>query len=405
VEEARRLILYRQWLTASSPGGKPRTMVEAASSLASVQYDPLPVIAPNHYMVFWNRLTIGGGAFRFDDLDEALYQSHTLMEFFGLRRVTSIIPSSEFPLYRSATRLALERGWTRRLQDRVHSADAHRLLGRLKREKVMTRRDLDSEEGKLLYVLFWLVPEVVIVRRRPGLFREAEYAWGPEAMPNVDFETEIELDEAVSQLLLKVVRAFGLSTARHMAFWLGCRVRDIKPYIYRLLGQDQLEQVHVGELRPVFYASPEDIDWLDDTRGGEEFGSSQLVHLLTPLDNLVRDRAWLSRLFGYTFRIEYFQVKGMRWHTSILVGNKFVGFVDPKADRRRGEFLVKEVAVGSQLDYSTVEAILARLQDLARAHQCERMRLFNPPSSWESVLRKMGGVKEKREVVFSVKGR
>ena len=403
-KKARRLVLRKQWLTASNPGAKPRTLVEVASGLASVQYDPLPVIAPNHYMVFWNRLSIGGGTFHFDELDEALYQSHTLMEFFGLRRVTSIIPSSEFPLYRSAARLALEQGWTRRLQRRIHSATARRLLERVRREGPVTKRDLESEEErKLLYALFRLVPEVVIVKRRPGLFREAEYAWGPEAMPHVDFETQMELDEAVSQLLLRVVRAFGLCTARHAAFWLGCRVREVDPYMRRLVGQEQLVPVRVGEQRSIFYATPEDLEWLEATWGRDEgSAASNEVHLLTPLDNLVRDRIWLARLFGYTFRIEYFQVKGMRWHTSILVGEEFVGFIDPKADRRSQEFIVKEVVLRRQLDPPSVEAILTRFLELAAAHRCSQVRLLKTPPSWDPALRELGATKEQKATVLPV---
>ncbi|MHA1813053.1 MAG: DNA glycosylase AlkZ-like family protein [Candidatus Thorarchaeota archaeon] len=378
-------------------------MTEIASRLVGVQYDPLPVIAQNHYVVFWNRMAIGRKALDFDELDDALYQKHTLLEFFGLRRVTSVVPSAELPVYIAAAQLPLSRGWTLKAKREVDSEDAHRLIRRLKHEGRLTKSDLSTDqERRVLYRLFWLVPEVVIVNRRPGVFREAEYAWGPDALPHVDFEPKIDTDKAVCTLLLKTVRAFGVCTPRHAAFWFGVRVRDIKPYLERLVEDDQLAVVRVADQRPVFYATPEDLQWV--TRSDQpEGGGTELVHLLTPLDNLVRDRRWLDRLFDYSFKIEYFQVKGMRWHTSILVGDTFIGFLDPKVDRRRGEFLVKEVVLRDEVDASVAEAVVNRVKQLAAAHRCQRVRFEQTPSSWRPVFEDLSANREGSSFVVELK--
>ncbi|MHA1857857.1 MAG: DNA glycosylase AlkZ-like family protein [Candidatus Thorarchaeota archaeon] len=378
-------------------------LTEIASRLVGVQYDPLPVIAQNHYVVFWNRMAIGRKALDFDELDDALYQKHTLLEFFGLRRVTSVVPSAELPVYIAAAQLPLSRGWTLKAKREVDSEDAHRLIRRLKHEGRLTKSDLSTDqERRVLYRLFWLVPEVVIVNRRPGVFREAEYAWGPDALPHVDFEPKIDTDKAVCTLLLKTVRAFGVCTPRHAAFWFGVRVRDIKPYLERLVEDDQLAVVRVADQRPVFYATPEDLQWV--TRSDQpEGGGTELVHLLTPLDNLVRDRRWLDRLFDYSFKIEYFQVKGMRWHTSILVGDTFIGFLDPKVDRRRGEFLVKEVVLRDEVDASVAEAVVNRVKQLAAAHRCQRVRFEQTPSSWRPVFEDLSANREGSSFVVELK--
>ncbi len=391
-DRARRLVLEKQLLREQPLSEKREyALEEIASLLASVQYDPLPVIAPNHYIVFWNRLSTLTGRFQFEDLDKALYERHSLLEFFGLRRVTSIIPAAEFALYRSASQLPLSQGWAPRVQRRLRTSVARSLLRRLREDGPLTKRNLQTEEEKAtLQTLFWFVPEVVIVDRQKGVFREAVYAWGPEAIPHVDFDREIDVESAVQEILVRTIGAFGVCTTSHAAFWLGCRVRDIRPHMETLLSDDSVITVRVADQRPTYYVLPEIIDRLEEAPRTRVGVQAQAVHLLTPLDNLVRDQRWLTKLFGYSFKVEYFQKKGMRWHTSILIGDRLVGFIDPKWDRRKNEFIVKEVALREDLHAEEIRLVLQRTVELAAVHRCQVLRLLDAPSSWRAVLEEMG---------------
>ncbi len=60
------------------------------------------------------------------------------------------------------------------------------------------------------------------------------------------------------------------------------------------------------------------------------------------MDTLVRDKAWLEAFFDYSFSFEYFKKKGMKWPLSILVGNRFVGFLGCRMDWKKGKFFIKE---------------------------------------------------------------
>jgi len=81
-------------------------------------------------------------------------------------------------------------------------------------------------------------------------------------------------------------------------------------------------------LRWFQWVTVEDFDKLEKDTGEED-----LVAVLTLMDNLVRDRKWLRQLFNYTFEVEYFQKKGMKWHVNILHSNEFLGFINPKIER------------------------------------------------------------------------
>src|SRR3970282_1870176 len=83
-----------------------------------------------------------------------------------------------------------------------------------------------------------------------------------------------------------------------------------------------------------YYALP---DTLDGAGQGQD-GSAQLS-LLSPFDNHVIQRERVEKLFGFDYRLECFTPAAKRKYgyfvLPILWGERFVGRLDPKADRGR----------------------------------------------------------------------
>ena len=74
-------------------------------------------------------------------------------------------------------------------------------------------------------------------------------------------------------------------------------------------------------------------------------GSPTAAVLLSPFDNLMWDRAFLRRLFGFEHLIEVYKREHERVYgyyvLPLLLGDRFVGRADLKADRKRGVLQVK----------------------------------------------------------------
>ena len=68
------------------------------------------------------------------------------------------------------------------------------------------------------------------------------------------------------------------------------------------------------------------------------------LRILNPFDPVIRDRARLSRLFGFDYRIEIFVPAAQRkwgyYVYPLLEGDRFVGRIELKADRKAGELKV-----------------------------------------------------------------
>jgi uncharacterized protein YcaQ len=150
--------------------------------------------------------------------------------------------------------------------------------------------------------------------------------------------------------------------------------------------------VKMESLRGFHWVMIEDLDKLGTETGGEDF-----VALLTLMDNLIRDRKWLRQLFNYTFEVEYFQKKGMKWHVNILCNNEFVGFINPKFDRSRKLFLVRDMMLKRKLGSEEWEKVLERIEELASFHNAEEIKLMRTESAdVRKALRKHGFSEEKK---------
>jgi uncharacterized protein YcaQ len=145
-------------------------------------------------------------------------------------------------------------------------------------------------------------------------------------------------------------------------------------------------------LRGLHWIRDIDFEQLDRGKDREEF-----VALLTLMDNLIRDRKWLSQLFGYVFEVEYFQKKGMRWHVNILYNDEFVGFIDPKIDRPKKLFIIKDIAMKRELDDIDWKKIVNRIVEFACFHDSEAIHVLRVDTPALSRVLQLHGFAEEKK--------
>lgn len=179
-----------------------------------------------------------------------------------------------------------------------------------------------------------------------------------------DFANAVAVEHAV--------RALGIA-----------RMGDVKQYFFRLQSRVPLRSI-LERLQREQKVVPVEIDgdsskqtWfvhvdtlhaLEAVREGSWEGRTTL---LSPFDNLISDRERTERIWGFTFRNEMYVPKTQRQYSyylmPILHGDRLIGRVSPKVDRRRrvlcieGLYLEPDVLPTADLYHDITE----NLNDLA----------------------------------------
>ena len=315
-EQARRIAVRAQLLDGSARG-----VLDTVRRLGFLQLDPIATVAPPQHLVLWSRL----GSFDTAELDRLLWTDRKLVEFDAF-----VYPIESLPLLRARMRrnrraTTLKRDRWRREFLKQNSAFRRYVLRELDRRGPLLSRELEDRSGQGLehrwygnrYVGLMLQTlhvhgEIAVVGRRGGqrLWDLAE-RWYPE--------TEVvPLREAERRLEEQRFRALGV----------------------------RLEK---GE----WLAHPD----ANDAPVGDR------VTLLSPFDRLVHDRDRAEALFGFHYRLEMYVPPAKREYgyyvLPILVGDRLVGRVEPRFDRKTRKLEV----LGAWGDTSRLDKGLAGLEE------------------------------------------
>ena len=313
-DEARRIAVRAQLLDGSA-----RSLLDTIRRLGFLQLDPISTVAPPQHLVPWSRL----GPFDTAELDRLLWTERALFEWAAF-----IWPVEDLPLIRGRMR-AQTRGrslWQRRAAEWLKENASFRryVLRELERRGPLLSRELEDRSagvkerhrwygsrkvGEMLDLLHARGIVAIVGRRNGQRLWDLAERWYPET------ET-VPLREADRLLAEKRFRALGVRLERGR--WL---------------------------------AYPDAVDGAVPDR----------VTLLSPFDRLIHDRARTEALFGFHYRLEMYVPPAKREYgyyvLPILVGDRLVGRVEPRYDRKTRTLEV----LGAWGDTSRLDEALASL--------------------------------------------
>jgi uncharacterized protein YcaQ len=314
VEQARRIAVRAQLLDGSA-----RSVLETVRRLGFLQLDPISTVAPPQHLVLWSRL----GAFDRAELDRLLWEERKLFEFNAYVYPVESLPLIQARIRRNRRAKTLTRDRWRRDFLRENAAFRRYVLRELDRRGPLLSRELEDRStsridhrwygsrwvGLMLQTLH-VHGEIAVVGRRGGqrLWDLAD-RWYPKT------ET-VPLREAERAFAEQRFRALGV----------------------------RLEK---GE----WVAHEEATDGRVPDR----------VTLLSPFDRLVHDRDRAEALFDFHYRLEMYVPAAKREYgyyvLPILVGDRLVGRVEPRFDRKTRKLEV----LGAWGDTSRLDEALASL--------------------------------------------
>ena len=337
------------------PSG-PASVMAVVARLGSLQFDPLEVAGRNHDLVLLARIA----GYRREWTDALLYADRVLYETYN--KGLSLVPTAELPEFRIA--------WDR--SSRRHdegSFDEHAPLVAELLERIRVDGELSSTDVEPRAAIEWywrptnLVRALLDVLAEAGVLGLSRRAGNRRYYDLIErlFPAELlaerrdERDQLRHKLLSRF-RAHGmLGRAGQAELWLGLGKAVAEPgdpawrsrtaLRAELIERGDIVPVEVDGIRGERYVLDGELLILDTAEaelaaGLPPGGHDPAAAFLAPLDPFVWDRDFLRALYAFDYVWEvYVPEKKRRWGyyvLPILFGDRLVGRIEPRIDRKSG---------------------------------------------------------------------
>jgi uncharacterized protein YcaQ len=346
-EQARRIAVRAQLLSAERPAG----IVETIDALTIVNIEPTAAVAPSADLILWSRL---GWPYQPADLNRLVEEDRAVFEWGGFYRTMADLPllrpeMAQRPHSREAREwLAANDAFRREVLDRLRADGPLRPTDIPDNAQVSWRSSGWTNNRNSLQLLEMLVlrGEVAISSRDAGgrLFDLAERVYPADL-------ADVSPEDAARERAERRLASLGIARAKSVS--------------------QPIEAIDVGEVGEEAAVDDTPGVWRVDAAllaGVDDFVPR--TALLSPFDRLVFDRKRLDELFRYEYLLEMYKPAAKRrwgyFALPILHGDRFVGKLDAKADRKAGVLRVFAVHEDEPLSASVLDAVHAEIRDLAR---------------------------------------
>ena len=342
--QARRIALRAQLLDAR----RPTDLVDVVRQLTLLQIDPTAAIAPSADLVAWSRL---GSAYQPAQLKQAVEKDRTLFELDAMVRPVSdlglyLAHAADFPNYETTS------AWLR-----ANDAFRRDILKLLRRSGPVTSRDIpdtcvvpwassrwtNNRNVTQMLEILAMRGEIAIAGRigRERVWDLPERVYPADVVvPSADEAERLKNERRLSSL--------GIARAK-------TRTMPMEPTYVGEAGEAAVVEGTKGEWR------------VDPAALGEDFEGR--TALLSPFDRLVHDRARTEELFDFEYTLEMYKPEAKRrwgyFALPILHGDRLVGKLDAKADRKASVLRVNAIHEDVKFTRAMTKGVQAELEDLA----------------------------------------
>lgn len=402
---ARRLAIAGQRLGPPQATGDAEGILAVVRQLGCLQLDPTNVVAPSHRLVLWSRL----GAYDSAALETLQWHTRQLFQYWA--HAASIVPTEDYPIHRRFM-LAWARGdsgWGQRLKPWVQANAAlkRHVLGEIRRRGPLPSSAFEDRSTRAwqssgwtsgrnvdrVLAYLWMAGRLVVARREAGRrWWDLADRWLPDWTPRQPLSER----EMVRQAAQRSLRALGVAREIHIQ-------QHFIPGRFVGLREVLAELQRSGDVLPVqikdgsegwpgtWYVHANDLPLVDRL---ERCDWKPRTTLLSPFDNLIRDRARTRTMFGFDYSIEIYVPAARRKYgyyvLPVLHDDRLIGRVDAALDRKQQNLQLRAVYAennkASSTEGAAVASAVAELASFVRAKTVTQTGTI--PPAWKRAFRR-----------------
>jgi hypothetical protein len=351
------MALAAQGFAQPRPSGRVdrRHLRRLFERLGVIQMDSVNVLVRSHYLPAFSRL----GPYDRTLLDRFVYEDRGAFEYWG--HDASLVHADLHPYLR--WRMDGDHQWG---EMRRWAAEQRELIEALHdtviAEGPVSSRELERGGAKKGPWWGWgdtkRSLEHLFYRGRLGAMRrgnfERVYCDPATVVPaEVLARPTPETRDAMVELLERSARGHGVGTAKDLADYYRLPIKAVRPLLEEMADAAVVERVTVEGWKQPAYRHP-------DAKLPRSVDACALV---SPFDQIMWGRDRVERLFGFRYRIEIYVPKPQRVYgyyvLPFLLGDRYVGRVDLKADRASSQLLVQSAHAEAGVDKAEVAHRLA----------------------------------------------
>ncbi len=378
--EARKLAVTAQCLEGDYAPTDKASMLNVIRQIGCIQLDPINAVARNPLLILHSRLN----NYELSNFEALLWEDKALFEYWA--HAASIVLAEDYPVHQPmmATYGQGNSKWAKRVREWAAANEEFKqyMLDMLKNEGPKWGAEFEDKAAvtwessgwssarnvTMMLDYLWTRGHVTVSRREgSGFGLKKQWALVEDHMPQwADYEP-IPEQEWVTRAAEKSLRALGVGTLKHIRnHFIRKRYPGLKGVLEALVKNGRIHPVTVPELNDdTWYIHNDDLSTLERIRANNWQPSTRL---LSPFDNLICDRDRTQLLFDFYFRIEIYVPKAKRQYgyyvLPILHGEKLIGRIDPKMDRKKKELLINAVYAEDDAPAEAEVAIRQTIDDL-----------------------------------------
>jgi len=368
---ARRLTITRQRL--AGPRGKPNAdgILDVVRDLGCLQLDPISAVAPSHQLVVFSRV----GPYQRKHLDTLLWEERRLFEAWA--HAASIVVTEHLPIHRWIMRRYAAGRWsysTRALAWMKANDPLRRaILRQIRKEGPLPSRAFEGPSSvgwrttgwnngrNVGMMLFFLARsgQLMVAGRQGG---QKLWDFAERCIPDWTRQTRLSEPAIVSWAAEISLRALGVAPARNINnHFVGGKYPNLTSALLTLEKKGRIMPLRVKDTDRswpgTWYVHSDDLALIDRIEAGEW---SPRTTLLSPFDNLIRDRARTRLMFGLDFKLEIYVPALDRQYgyyvMPVLHEDRLVARVDPAFDRKSKRLSIRAISVEPGYEDASVAA-------------------------------------------------